>query len=135
MTRYAVIHTHPDGTMTRYPAVSDKADAVRYVQTALTTARVPLAGAVWRQIAKGLMDSPTGETVLGVRDNHFTIVEANTTEDSAVKQRLEYLRGEIDGQRISYSELAELQSLAPHIDAGDVQLLEWAGVPEHGEAE
>lgn len=47
-----------------------------------------------------------------------------------VKQRLEYLRGEIEAERISYGELAELQSLADHIDKDDVLLLEWAGVPE-----
>lgn len=45
-------------------------------------------------------------------------------------ERLEYLRGEIRAERISYEELAELQSLADEIDPGDVELLEWAGVPE-----
>lgn len=44
--------------------------------------------------------------------------------------RLEYLRGELRAERISYGELAELQSLAGQIDAGDVELLEAAGVPE-----
>ncbi len=43
---------------------------------------------------------------------------------------LEYLRGEIHAERISYGELAELQDLAAFIDPGDVELLEWAGVPE-----
>ena len=47
-----------------------------------------------------------------------------------IAQRLEYLRGEIRAERISYGEIAELQSLAEHIDAGDVELLEWAGVEE-----
>lgn len=50
------------------------------------------------------------------------------------KKRLEYLRGEIQAERISYGEIAELQSLAPFIEAGDVELLEWAGVPEFQEA-
>lgn len=45
-------------------------------------------------------------------------------------ERLEYLRGEIRAERISYSELYELQGLAAEIDPGDVELLEWAGVPE-----
>ena len=49
------------------------------------------------------------------------------------KARLEYLRGEIEAERISYGEIAELQSLASHIEAGDVLLLEWAGVPEFPE--
>jgi hypothetical protein len=48
------------------------------------------------------------------------------------KKRLEYLRGEIRAERISYGELAELQSLVPHIEPGDVELLEAAGVPEKG---
>jgi len=47
-----------------------------------------------------------------------------------IKQRLEYLRAELRAERISYGELAEL---APHIEPGDVELLEAAGVPEHGE--
>lgn len=47
-----------------------------------------------------------------------------------IKERLEYLRGEIKAERISYSEIAELQSLAQYIESGDVLLLEWAGVPE-----
>lgn len=45
-------------------------------------------------------------------------------------ERLKYLRGEIEAERISYSELAELQDLAEHIEPGDVLLLEGAGVPE-----
>lgn len=45
--------------------------------------------------------------------------------------RLEYLRGELRAGRISYGEIAELQSLAKHIDAGDTELLEAAGVPEN----
>lgn len=48
----------------------------------------------------------------------------------AIKERLEYLRGELRAERISYEELAELQDLAPHIDPSDVELLEAAGVPE-----
>lgn len=44
--------------------------------------------------------------------------------------RLEYLRAEIRAERISYAELAELQDLADRIEPGDVELLEWAGIPE-----
>ena len=47
------------------------------------------------------------------------------------KKRLEYLRGELRAERISYGEISELQSLAPHIAKDDVELLEAAGVPEH----
>ena len=49
------------------------------------------------------------------------------------ERRLEYLRGELRAQRISYGELHELQSLAKHIKPGDVELLEAAGVPEFPE--
>lgn len=45
-------------------------------------------------------------------------------------ERLEYLRGEIRAERISQGELLELQNLADHIEPGDVELAEWAGIPE-----
>jgi hypothetical protein len=45
-------------------------------------------------------------------------------------ERLEELRTVLRAERMSYSELAELQSLAAHIAPGDVELLEAAGVPE-----
>jgi hypothetical protein len=51
-----------------------------------------------------------------------------------VKKRLEYLRGELRAERISCDELHELQSLIPHIEPGDVELLEAAGVPEFPES-
>lgn len=50
-----------------------------------------------------------------------------------VKRRLEELRKEIRAERISYGELAELQSLAKYIDSNDVELLEPAGVSEFEE--
>ncbi len=45
-------------------------------------------------------------------------------------RRLEYIRGKINAECISYGEIAELQALVDHIDKDDVQLLQWAGVPE-----
>lgn len=48
-----------------------------------------------------------------------------------IKKRLEYLRQEILQERISYGEIAELQSLAEHIEPSDGLLLMWAGVPEN----
>jgi hypothetical protein len=50
-----------------------------------------------------------------------------------IQERLDYLRGEIEAERISYGEIAELQDLAPYIDPDDTVLLEWAGVPEFPE--
>jgi len=52
------------------------------------------------------------------------------TNAKKIQKRLEYLRGEIRQERISYGELAELQSLRAHIPATDTELLEAAGVPE-----
>jgi Trk K+ transport system NAD-binding subunit len=56
-------------------------------------------------------------------------MNAQTTQE-----RLEELRGAIQAERISYGEIAELQSLAEHIDPSDVELLEWAGVDEFDHA-
>ena len=53
-----------------------------------------------------------------------------TKTRQAARNRLEYLRGELRRQRISWGELSELQSLAKYIAPGDVELLEAAGVPE-----
>jgi len=49
-----------------------------------------------------------------------------------IAKRLEYLRREIQAERISYAEIAELQSLAAYIPRSDTLLREWAGLPEHG---
>jgi hypothetical protein len=54
-------------------------------------------------------------------------------EIDAKKERLEEIREELDNESVSYGELAELQELAEHIEEGDVQLLEAAGVPEFTE--
>lgn len=48
----------------------------------------------------------------------------------SIKAKLEAIRQSIENENVSYSELAELQSLAKYIDEGDTQLLEWAGVNE-----
>lgn len=53
----------------------------------------------------------------------------------SVRERLEYLRGELRAGTLSYDELHELQSLAAHIAPSDVELLEAAGVPEFCEHE
>lgn len=52
-----------------------------------------------------------------------------------IKQRLGYLRSQINAESISYDEIVELQSLAGHIEKEDIVLLEWAGVPEHSDPE
>jgi hypothetical protein len=50
--------------------------------------------------------------------------------NTKIKKRLEEIRKSIIAENISTGEIVELQSLAKYIDKGDVQLLEWAGVPE-----
>lgn len=50
-----------------------------------------------------------------------------------IKKRLEEIRKELHAEKISYGELAELQSLAKYIDPSDVELLEAAGIPEKHE--
>jgi hypothetical protein len=52
-----------------------------------------------------------------------------------VEQRLDYLRGEIEAQTISMSELSELESLAEYIGPEDTTLLEAAGVPEFADGD
>lgn len=56
------------------------------------------------------------------------------TNQETPRERLAYLRTQIDAECISMSEIMELQDLASHIDPGDVVLLEWAGVPEFPES-
>ncbi len=47
-----------------------------------------------------------------------------------ISVRLEYLRSQLDAECISMGELIELQNLAEHIQPGDVQLAEAAGIDE-----
>lgn len=50
----------------------------------------------------------------------------------STNERLEYLRGELRAERISYAELSELLEYAAEgaIDPSDIELLEAAGVSE-----
>lgn len=47
-----------------------------------------------------------------------------------IRERLNYLRQEIEAERISYGEIAELESLKAYIPEDDILLKEWAGTPE-----
>ena len=77
-----------------------------------------------------LTHRPLAERAAFLRD--FLKLKIPETELVGIlaSQRLEYLRGEIEAERISYGEISELQDLAKYIEPGDTQLLEWAGVPE-----
>lgn len=61
-------------------------------------------------------------------------MNSDKEKKAIAKKRLEYLRGEIQAERISYAGLDELQSLVEHIEEGDVELLQWAGVPEFADS-
>ncbi len=54
---------------------------------------------------------------------------------SDVTEALDYLRGEIEAERISMGEIIYLQGMAEEglIPDHDLVLLQWAGVPEFGE--
>lgn len=73
---------------------------------------------------------PDGPAV-GSRYADYAVVEV--ADHTEARERLEYLRSQIEAERISYGEIAELQELTDYIDPDDVVLLEWAGVPEFGE--
>ena len=60
--------------------------------------------------------------------NDLAVMESSPEQ---IESRLEYLRGELRGECISYGELIELQSLVPYIASNDVELLEAAGVEEN----
>ncbi len=65
------------------------------------------------------------------RVNYYAITFETIKPTITIKERLEELRKELRKECISTGELIELQSLAKHIDSGDVELLEAAGVPEN----
>lgn len=64
-----------------------------------------------------------------MRIDKKVVAQLRNKADKA-KERLEYLRTQIQAECISYGEIAELQELAKYIEPGDVELLQWAGVPE-----
>lgn len=63
-------------------------------------------------------------------DNLKTKIDKiNPTTDS-IKAELEELRQAIRDENISYGEISRLENLADYIEFGDVELLQWANVPE-----
>jgi len=61
----------------------------------------------------------------------YHIRKHNGYGERIARRRLEYLRGELRAERMSYGESNELMGLSNYIEPGDVELLEAAGVPEH----
>lgn len=67
---------------------------------------------------------------LKVEIREYHLCKHNGYGERIARRRLEELRTALQSENISYSELAELWKLHEYIDAGDVELLEAAGVPE-----
>jgi len=42
-----------------------------------------------------------------------------------IKERLEYLRCEIQEERISFEEIVELNRLSEYVDSSDIELMQW----------
>jgi hypothetical protein len=79
-------------------------------------------GGIMATIARG--QYAEAEEVYGL------VLDALRARLDTIADRLEELRAEIHAESISYGEIAELQGLAPYIATDDVELLQWAGVPE-----
>jgi hypothetical protein len=62
--------------------------------------------------------------------NTYTPEDSRNPDKEEIKARLEYLRGEIEDECISYGEIAELQDLAEYIAPDDTVLRAWAGLDE-----
>lgn len=58
----------------------------------------------------------------GYGDEEFDII--------SIEKQLNYLEKEIENERISYTEIAELELLSNFIEETNTLLLQWAGVPE-----
>ena len=101
-----------------------------------------LNGSPWTGDAGKLIPAPASRKIFTTKSDGtpvpFQWLDLDATRhaqlqpsDARGEDRLEYLRGELRAERMSYGELAELQGLAESIDPSDVELLEAAGVPEH----
>lgn len=66
--------------------------------------------------------------LLKERIRAYHLRKHNGYGERIAKKRLEQIRHELRAERISYGELAELQSMAEYIENDDVELLEAAGV-------
>ncbi len=75
-----------------------------------------------------IMGSSVEDLKKQIRVYHLT--KRNGYGERIARRRLEELRVELRGERLSYGELAELASLVYYIDADDVELQEAAGVEE-----
>jgi hypothetical protein len=103
----------------RYRVGSDR----QTVETVLMLGPAATLDDVRRKLAARGLTSP--------RQVPASAVHVRTIDPPLVTDRLEHLRTALRAECISLGELIELQNLAAHIEPGDVELLEAAGVPEH----
>ncbi len=89
------------------------------------------ASPVWRKV-DGLARDYAGPMV-DYRETGYAIADDRPVYPVSDAEYLEHLRGEVRAGRISWGELADLQGMAELIDPDDVELLEWAGVPEQSD--
>jgi hypothetical protein len=121
----ALTHYRPDEQAVSYDDLTAPTIASEYVGDLLADL-MHLCDATGNDFAE-LLD--------GARNNYDCEKVCDICSATREEQRLEYLRGEIRAERISYGELAELAELAPHINPSDVELREWAGLPEYDKGE
>jgi hypothetical protein len=72
----------------------------------------------------------TNQAVKKVMSNNYKINLKHSNsfisqKSKAIVERLEYLREEIQNERISYGEIIELNNLKKYIDKNDIELLQW----------
>lgn len=60
----------------------------------------------------------------------YALVVTFEADLATIRERLEYIRGELRAERVSMGELIELAELTEYIEEGDVELLEPAGMSE-----
>lgn len=66
----------------------------------------------------------------GITERQAEKLKKDGKEKHEISARLQYLKKQIIAECISYEEIAEIQSLAPHIAKGDTLLQKWFIVPE-----
>lgn len=118
---------YPEFTYSKWRHGGWYVDQVRYPSGACGCVTRNYEDGKWRIACD---DRPFDERPTFATREEAARAEYDLAKRETISARLEYLRGELRAGRISYSEQADLEGLAEHIEPGDVELLEAAGVPE-----
>lgn len=129
----------PIGSLSLLAECAEFLDGIGWISPAFDRQVKDLLGKVWK-------NSPWIKRYMDYCADCREVNKDSKNFDGWVKIRLSYLRRKIRKERISYGEISELQDLAPFIDneawkkawehlksKDDLEMLEWAGVPEHAE--